>query len=110
MADDIRLKVSEEKYQGTINDLNEKIDLLKNRYLPELRAKKDQIANSYTGTTAKKGIETIQKNEDNIVKAIEKLEQQRDKIQRYLDSLRGADSQILGEFGNAMTQASGIFS
>ena len=41
MADDIRLKVSEEKYQGTINDLNEKIDLLKNRYLPELRAKKD---------------------------------------------------------------------
>ena len=96
MADDIRLKVSEEKYQGTINDLNEKIDLLKNRYLPELRAKK--------------GIETIQKNEDNIVKAIEKLEQQRDKIQRYLDSLRGADSQILGEFGNAMTQASGIFS
>lgn len=75
MADDIRLKVSEEKYQATIDQLNDKIGQLKDSYLPALRQKKDQIAQSYTGPTAKQGIAAIEKNEDNIVKAIEKLEQ-----------------------------------
>lgn len=108
MATLLRLRVSEEKYRTAISQLGEKISLLNDKLLA-LQGKRAEIERNYSGPQAAKAIETIKENENQVRKAIENVQLQKDNIENYLNSMNQTDTTIQGNYDEAMNLAKNIF-
>ena len=104
----LNLKVSESLYRDTITQLGEKITALQHQ-LSQLQGKREQIERYYEGPTAKKAIDTIKKDEDNVSRAIEAVKVQKQQIERYLNEMNQGDQEINGTYNDALSSASSVF-
>ena len=104
----LTLKVSETKYRDTLSKLNDKISVLEG-YLGDLQGKRTQIERAYKGPQADDAINTIKKNEKVVKDAIDKVTTQRDQIQKYLDSMDKAATEIQTGYKTAADLADHVF-
>ena len=102
------IKVSEEKYRDTIEQLGQKINTLKD-CLNRLQKERDRVDTEYKGLQADAAILVIKANEKNVKAAIEDVEKKRDNLQNYLDSMIRADSEIKKKYEDAKSQADSVF-
>lgn len=104
----LNLKVSENLYRETINQLGEKVQQL-NGQLQALRSKREQIERYYSGPTATKAINTIKKDEENVERAITAVQTQKAQIEKYLNEMSTGDQEISGTYSDAMGKANTVF-
>lgn len=105
---DLTLKVSESLYRDTISQLGEKV-LQLNACLSSLQAKRQQIQSYYTGPTAAHAIQTIQKDEENVKRAIKAVVTQKQQIENYLNEMNRGDQEIDSSYKDAMSSANNVF-
>ena len=104
----LTLKVSESKYKLTLSQLQQKIAQLQNA-LGQLQTQRQKIERAYTGPQATDAINAIKEDEKQVKRAIEMVTDQRDQIQKYLDSMDTAANKIQGDYSDAMKLAKDVF-
>ena len=78
-------------------------------YLGDLQGKRAKIEGAYKGPQADDAINAIKKNEKAVKDAIDKVTTQRDQIQKYLDSMDKAATEIQADYKAAAELADHVF-
>lgn len=108
MADQLRLKVSEEKVRTTISKLETSINNMK-EHLGQLTTHRQRLADLYKGPAAVLGINAIKKHEEKVQAQIDKLLKEKNALVSYLDLMNTADTDISNTYQDAMNAANDLF-
>ncbi len=108
MANQLTLKVSEEKVRTAITKLETSIKNMK-EHLGQLQTHRQRLADLYRGRTALTGIGAIKTHEDKIQAQIEKLVKEKDALVAYLDIMNTADTNISNAYQAAQNEANNLF-
>lgn len=100
MADSLQLKVSEEKYNQTLEELQRQIDQLRIMQ-GKLEKSRQTLERAYKGAEVKNLIQTVKNYEQRAKDAIDDVTKKRQKISDYLEGQKrvasGADTSFNSE-------------
>lgn len=105
---ELLLKVSEEKYKSSLDDLQRQLGRL-NEIKNSLEGRKDQLGNSLKEALGTKASEMLETNLRNVNSSIEKTQSAIDEIQHYLDTMQSTESELSGKMAAATEEARKLF-
>ena len=109
MATLLRLKVSENEYKEAISQLGTKLTELEG-CLHDLQAKRGEIqGGKYEGEQGRKAIDAIMAYEAQLQTNIDKVRDQKAKIESYLTTMNTVDSEIKQGYDDSIREAQRIF-
>lgn len=105
---DFRLKVSEQDYRTTIDNLKREEDVLQGA-LEKLQGMRIRLERGYTGPTAAKAVEAVKSEEARTTQALNATRRQREDIEGILERMNQEDSDIRKKFEEAKAKIDSAF-
>ena len=108
MADQLNIKVSEEKVQEAIDTLTTSIEKMEG-YLASLVSKREQLEQSYIAPVANIAFNAIKKRENEAATSIAKYKAQKEKLQAYLDLMNKTNSEVTTTYEESLNKSNEFF-
>lgn len=101
---DLVIKVSEKKYEDTLQRLQTQLNTL-NGYKEELDMYKQNMSKEFIGELGDDTVQLINNNAKNVAQAIEKTEKAITEIKKYMDSMKAEYVSLRDDVEQASRQA-----